>query len=367
MRDSSVPKIVYLLSDGRTHDYPKDAEMSEAMRKRFSNLDIWAYGTGEYVAMPELLNITKDAKKIVTNKNLNELEPLFDQWKGIEVCEKQPECVKGSDKPLDLFLVMDSSESIDDVFHDQVHFAIERVVQNTNIHPEAVRIALVTYSGQIFVHFKFNDQKFGNNSAVIRYLNTLRSIKGTTSTHLALHTVYDLLNDPESQARPNVTKLAVVITDGRSARPPNEIAKTLRQAGVHIIAVSMSYPPKSDENELAIMADSPDHAFTPKNIQGFESIFLNYVGFGCPGLKLGPDAVPRVRGATDVTCGPNSVTFTVRTQKPMSGLMYAQLFHDDSKCVHVADGNSRELTITFIEGTCGLSKTPSPVSQIYGK
>ena len=90
MRDSSVPKIVYLLSDGRTHDYPKDAEMSDLMRHQISNLDIWAYGTGDYVAMPELLNITKNPDKIITNKNLEKLGGLFDQWKGIEVCEKQP-------------------------------------------------------------------------------------------------------------------------------------------------------------------------------------------------------------------------------------------------------------------------------------
>uniref|UniRef100_A0A914YXT9 Uncharacterized protein n=1 Tax=Panagrolaimus superbus TaxID=310955 RepID=A0A914YXT9_9BILA len=359
MRDSSVPKIVYLLSDGRTHDYPKDAEMSDLMRKRVPNVDIWAYGTGDYVAMPELLNITKDVAKIITNKNLEKLEGLFDQWKGIEVCEKQPECVRGTDKPLDLFLVIDSSESIDKVFHEQIMFAIERVVQNANIHPDAVRLTLITYSGQPFVHFKFNDQKYSNNTVVIRYLNTLRSIKGTTSTHLALHTVYDLLHDSETELRQNIPKLAIVITDGRSAKPPNEIAKRLRDEGVHIISVSMSHPPNIDEHELAVMADSPDYVFTPKNIQLFEETFLKYVGFGCPGVKLGPDATPRVRGATDVSCGPNSVTFTVRTQKPMNGLMYAQQFNDDARCVHVAAGNSRELSITFNEGTCGLAKTPT--------
>lgn len=50
---------------------------------------------------------------------------------------------------------------------------------------------------------------------------------------------------------------------------------------------------------------------------------------------MGVEAKPRIRGATDVTCGPTSVTFTVRTQKPMTGLMYAQQYHDDPKCVKV--------------------------------
>jgi hypothetical protein len=90
MRDSSVPKIIYLLSDGRTHDYPRDFELADTLRSRIPNLSIYAYGTGEYVALPALLNYTRDERKIITNKNLIELEPQFDRWRGTEVCEKMP-------------------------------------------------------------------------------------------------------------------------------------------------------------------------------------------------------------------------------------------------------------------------------------
>uniref|UniRef100_A0A915CNC4 Uncharacterized protein n=1 Tax=Ditylenchus dipsaci TaxID=166011 RepID=A0A915CNC4_9BILA len=362
LRPSNVPKIVYLLSDGRTHDFPKDSEMADLMRRSIPNLDIWAYGTGEYVAMMELTKITKDETKIITNKNLEELESHFTQWHGIEVCDKQPVCVKGSDKPLDLALVIDSSESIEPIFHDQINFAIQRVVQNINIHPEAVRLALITFSGQAFLHFKFNDQKFVNNSAVNAYLNTLRPIKGTTSAHLALNMAFEMFTDrsENSQVRPNAAKLLLLITDGRSARTSHTISMRLRNKGIALIAVSMNHPQNTDEDELLTITADPEHVFTTKNIQQFEPAFLKFVGFGCPGLTLGPDSAPRVRGATDISCGPNSVSFTVRTQRPMSGLMYAQQYHDDPKCSLTASGNSRELTISFAEGTCGLIKSPSP-------
>jgi hypothetical protein len=49
-------------------------------------------------------------------------------------------CVRGSDKPLDLTLVIDSSDSIDAVFHEQITFVVERIIQNINVHPEAVRL-----------------------------------------------------------------------------------------------------------------------------------------------------------------------------------------------------------------------------------
>uniref|UniRef100_A0A0N5AE05 VWFA domain-containing protein n=1 Tax=Syphacia muris TaxID=451379 RepID=A0A0N5AE05_9BILA len=361
MRPSNVPKIVYLLSDGRTHDFPKDSEMADLMRKTIPNIDIWAYGTGDYVAWNELVNITKDPKRIITNKNLDQLEPLFDPWKGVEVCEERPVCIKGSDKPLDLALLIDSSESVDRLFDDQIRFAIERIVQNVNIHPDAVRLALITFSGQAFVHFKFNDYKYGNNSAVIRYLNTLRSIKGTTSTHLALQMAYELFTnrDGDSGAREGVPKLAIVMTDGHSQRSPRNLAHRLRAEGIELFAISLTSSPYVDEAELLFIAQDERRVFTPSNEQEFEAEFLKYVGFGCPGYDLGVEAQPRVRGATDVSCGPNSVTFTVRTQKPMTGLMYAQQYHDDPKCVKVTDGSSREVSITFVEGTCGLSKTAS--------
>lgn len=108
-----------------------------------------------------------------------------------------PVCVRGSDKPLDLALVIDSSDSIDSVFHEQITFAVERIIQNVNIHPDAVRLALITYSGKVFLHFGFNDLEYGhNNTAVIRHLNELSSIKGVTSTDEALRKAYDLFTDP---------------------------------------------------------------------------------------------------------------------------------------------------------------------------
>ncbi|VDK59869.1 unnamed protein product [Cylicostephanus goldi] len=91
---------------------------------------------------------------------------------------------------------------------------------------------------------------------------------------------------------------------------------------------------------------------------------MKHVGYGCEGLVLGPDAKPRVRGATDVTCNANSMSLTVRTQRPMHGLMYAQNYHNTPACVLASDGSSRELTITFRDGECGLYKTPSQVSFI---
>lgn len=54
---------------------------------------------------------------------------------------------------------------------------------------------MITYSGQAYIHFKFNDPQIGNNTVVIGHLNALKSIKGTTSTDIALYQAYKLITD----------------------------------------------------------------------------------------------------------------------------------------------------------------------------
>ncbi|VDK86223.1 unnamed protein product [Litomosoides sigmodontis] len=367
MRPSNVPKIIYLLSDGRTHDYPKDREMADLLRQQISNVDIYAYGTGEYVAISELIAITKDSKKIVTNQNLKDLEPMFDRWRGTEVCEELPVCVRGSDKPLDLILIIDSSESVSHLFDEQIKFAIERIIHNINIHPDAVRMALITYSGQVHIHFKFNNPRFGNNTAVIEYLSGLKSMKSTTATHIALQSAYELIkdNDSESGVREGIKKMVIIFTDGHSKRSPLEMALRLKDEGVEVFAITLTSAPYADEGELLSITQNVDHVFMPVNLKDFEAKFSPYVGFGCVGLRLGPDPEPRIRGATDITCDESSLTFTVRTQRPMTGLMYAQQYYDDTRCVKITDGSSREISITFYEGTCGLIKAPTTKRDGY--
>lgn len=90
------------------------------------------------------------------------------------------------------------------------------------------------------------------------------------------------------EVRSNASKLAIVITDGRSVRTSNTISMRLLNEGVQIIAVSMKY--STDINELNAITQNPAHVFTPKNLQNFENVFLKFVGFGCPGLILDPES-----------------------------------------------------------------------------
>jgi len=86
MRGPNVPKIAFLISDGRTQDYPEDS--NQAAKLRAVGVDVWSYGLGEYVAIEQLINVTGDPNKVVTRKNYPHLKELFEQFKATEVCQK---------------------------------------------------------------------------------------------------------------------------------------------------------------------------------------------------------------------------------------------------------------------------------------
>ncbi len=44
MRGKEIPKIAFLLSDGRTHDHPLDKIWAEKIRQTIPGLQFWAYG-----------------------------------------------------------------------------------------------------------------------------------------------------------------------------------------------------------------------------------------------------------------------------------------------------------------------------------
>lgn len=66
-------------------------------------------------------------------------------------------------------------------------------------------------------------------------------------------------------AREGVPKLAIIMTDGHSQRPPRNLAHRLRAEGIELFAVSMTPSPYVDEAELLSIAQDARRVFTPLN------------------------------------------------------------------------------------------------------
>lgn len=92
--------------------------------------------------------------------------------------------------------MIDSSESIEENFREQVNFA-RRVVDNINVHPDAVRVAVITYASRPTLDFDF--KQYDSNDLVRQGLLGLRSKNTTTRTDLALQMVLEVFNSGEQK------------------------------------------------------------------------------------------------------------------------------------------------------------------------
>ena len=116
-----------------------------------------------------------------------------------------------------------------------------------NLPNDLHRIALVTFSGGVYTHFSFDDERVTNNSAVIRYLNTLRPIKVRFMLGPSLHTY--LLS---------IDRCAVVHSERKKAkgsfrgqRPWTSLCRSLLLSSMHsrvsrLFISSDSFSPDSD-------------------------------------------------------------------------------------------------------------------------
>ncbi|XP_026576616.1 collagen alpha-1(VII) chain-like [Pseudonaja textilis] len=120
-----------------------------------------------------------------------------------------------------------------------------------------VRYAVVQYSDDPRTEFKFSD--FLNGTEVIRAVQEIAFKGGNTRTGAGLRYVVDNLFGA-NQLRPNVPKICILITDGKSQDEVEQTALKLKNQGIKVFAVGIK---NADRKELDRVASTPteDYSF----------------------------------------------------------------------------------------------------------
>lgn len=171
-----------------------------------------------------------------------------------------------------------------------------------NVHPQAVRVALIQYAASPKVEFNFGQYRNSKDAEI--GIRQIAYKSGTTSTDLALERAkYLLSTDPGTKSllfygyhsslqlasildvRPsNVPKVVIVLTDGHSQTDPTQKARELIAAGAVVFAVSVNPVERTYEGELInITGGNTQRVFTQRNLNQFEQEFKRYIGSPCPG------------------------------------------------------------------------------------
>ncbi|XP_013918283.1 PREDICTED: collagen alpha-1(VII) chain, partial [Thamnophis sirtalis] len=132
------------------------------------------------------------------------------------------------------------------------------VVPFINVVGESgVRYAAVQYSDDPRTEFKFSD--FLNGTEVIRAVQEIAFKGGNTRTGAGLRYVADNLFGA-NELRPNIPKICILITDGKSQDEVEQTALKLKNQGIKVFAVGIK---NADRKELDRVASTPteDYSF----------------------------------------------------------------------------------------------------------
>lgn len=158
---------------------------------------------------------------------------------------------------------MDSSGSITDLDYKKEKDFVKKAARRLGIS-QLSRAAIVLYSTNAYVEARFG--QFDNVRDFERAVDSLRYLNSTTRIDRALALA---TRDVFPEARPNVTKILVVLTDGKQTQSQNagviglrEASDPLRMQAVQIIAVGVA---EAERAELRLMTDSEEDVLMSKN------------------------------------------------------------------------------------------------------
>ncbi|XP_025018878.1 collagen alpha-1(XX) chain [Python bivittatus] len=152
----------------------------------------------------------------------------------------------------DIILLVDGSWSIGRNNFGLIREFLVSLLVPFNIAEDKIRIGLSQYSSDPRTEWDLNT--YSTWDQVSEAIRNLRYKGGNTFTGLALTHVLEHNLKAEAGARPEASKLLILLTDGKSQDDANPPAQTLKNMGIQIFAVGVK---NADEAELRQVASEP--------------------------------------------------------------------------------------------------------------
>ncbi|XP_051788957.1 matrilin-4 [Erpetoichthys calabaricus] len=160
--------------------------------------------------------------------------------------------------PLDLVFIIDSSRSVRPFEFETMRKFMIDIIHAVDVGHEAARIGVVQYSSQ--VQNIFSLKSYTKKADMVKAINEIIPLAQGTMTGLAIQYAMNVAFTAQEGARPNIPKVAVIVTDGRPQDRVAEVSTQARGMGIEIYAVGVQ---RADMNSLRAMASPPleDHVF----------------------------------------------------------------------------------------------------------
>ncbi|XP_007898585.1 matrilin-3a [Callorhinchus milii] len=184
-------------------------------------------------------------------------EPALAQHRNVQ----QVTGLQCKSRPHDLVFIIDSSRSVRPQEFEKVKIFLADMVDTLDITPDTTRLGIINYASSVKIEFKLNT--YNNKADIKQAVSRIQPLSTGTMTGLAIEKAMKEAFTQTSGARSvdqGISKLAIIVTDGRPQDEVAEIAKKARASGIEIYAVGVD---RADMQSLRLMASEPldDHVF----------------------------------------------------------------------------------------------------------
>ncbi|KAM9345204.1 uncharacterized protein col21a1 [Symphorus nematophorus] len=155
--------------------------------------------------------------------------------------------------PCDLVFILDGSWSVEDVNFEIVKRWLVNITTSFNIGQKFTQVGVVQYSDDPVLEIPLG--KFSSNKELIKAMESIEYMGGNTRTGTAIKFATDKLFGLSERGPAGISRIAVVLTDGKSQDEVLKAAEAARKKGVILFAIGVGS--ETEEAELRDIANKP--------------------------------------------------------------------------------------------------------------
>lgn len=155
--------------------------------------------------------------------------------------------------PCDLVFILDGSWSVEDTNFELVKRWLVNITTGFNIGQKFTQVGVVQYSDDPVVEIPLG--KHSSNIDLIKAMESIEYMGGNTRTGTAIKYATDRLFGLSERGPSGISRIAVVLTDGKSQDEVLKAAEAARKKGVILFAIGVGS--ETEEAELRDIANKP--------------------------------------------------------------------------------------------------------------
>lgn len=172
--------------------------------------------------------------------------------------------------PGDLVFILDGSWSVEDVNFEIVKRWLVNITTSFNIGQKFTQVGVVQYSDDPVLEIPLG--KYSSNKDLIKAMESIEYMGGNTRTGTAIKFATDKLFGLSERGPLGISRIAVVLTDGKSQDEVLKAAEAARKKGVIMFAIGVGS--ETEDDELRDIANKPfsTYVFSVEDYKGISRI-----------------------------------------------------------------------------------------------